>query len=92
MRRLWLVAALVAWGCEEAPPPGATVGAGAPGEAPPPGAGPDAGGVDGPDGPRPPGVDGCATDAEFFEHRVWRPVMQTTCAACHRAGGVAEHT
>lgn len=87
MRRLWLLAALAAWGCEEAPPPGATVGAG--GEVPPPGTTPDAGAQAPPDGPAP---GGCATDAEFFEHRVWRPVMQTTCAACHRAGGVAEDT
>ncbi len=43
------------------------------------------GGADGGDGD-------CATDLEFFETSVWKPILAQTCINCHSSGGLAKDT
>ena len=52
------------------------------------GEGAEAGGAQGDDG----GDGTCETDAEFFEARLWAPVFEGRCLACHVAGGAAAAT
>ena len=33
-----------------------------------------------------------STDLEFFVQRVWEPVFEANCIACHQEGGLAQNT
>lgn len=38
------------------------------------------------------GGDPCPSDEQYFEERVWRPILSTRCVVCHTDGGVAGQT
>lgn len=83
IRRLTLLTliALAGLGCDDGVDPG-------PMADPQPGVEP--GPAPGPDPEATP--EACVTTLDFYAERVWTPVFETTCVACHVAGGVAGDT